>query len=180
MKMALWKICSLDKKPKNRQFGLTVVELLVSVAIISVLLSFVIPGLRAFKERAKVAQCFASIRGIGNALQIYAAENDHHLPSLNEDNIGLEGGSLLDIRFELYKYDSAFWDVVCPSDPRQKNNPMPGNPTFISYYYMCRFGLDLAKLDAPTSIVEDGHYHGRPTCWKATKLYSDNHVELLE
>ncbi len=168
--------------PSADRRGLTLVELLFCVAIVGILGALVSAGMGTYRERARGLQCMAMLRGVGAALQIYAAESESHLPSLPPDNVELGGGGgkgALDIRFELAQYDSALWMAVCPSDPRLKQNPNVRGPTYVSYIYLPEEGLDLGKVEQPVCIVRDGgYYHGHPGNWKASLLFSDQHLEM--
>lgn len=169
-------ILFLGLKVKSSSLGFTAVELLVAMVIFSILAMLLTMGLEESRERSKTAKCTSNLRAIGTALQLYAAENNHVLPTLTEDNAELAGGGgygVLDIRFELAAYDPAVWNMSCPADPRK--NPSNKYPAYISYVY---YETDLAKLEVPTYIVCDGgYYHGRPGRWTGMWLYSDNHVE---
>ena len=64
----------------NRQRAFTLIELLVVIAIIAVLMSILMPSLRAAKEQALRANCTANLRDIGRALYMYADTYDSKLP----------------------------------------------------------------------------------------------------
>ncbi len=57
----------------------TLVELLVSISIISILISVLLPAVGSARERAKATFCLAQIRGIGQMTQMY----------LDDDELGL-------------------------------------------------------------------------------------------
>jgi prepilin-type N-terminal cleavage/methylation domain-containing protein len=62
--------------------GFTLVELLVTIGVIAVLASLLVPSLRYGKFRAKVTQCSNNMRQIAIACQLYAADgNKGLLPS---------------------------------------------------------------------------------------------------
>lgn len=119
---------------KRRAF--TLLEILLAVGILAILATLGLRQFEDYRRRARAAQCLANLRGIGNGLQIYAAENSGRLPALTADNVNLDGGGGaggIDLRFVLIQYDSAYWGMVCPSDPRKKNDPHAGDPTYLSY-----------------------------------------------
>lgn len=170
--------------PRNFELrrGLTLVELMVVVAIMATLAWLVTQGLERTKDRAREAKCMALLRGIGTGLQVYAAENQQQFPVLTSDNVELQRtgkAGAMDLRFELYTYDSALWNAVCPSDPRRKGDPNSANPTYVSYVYLQSEGLDLGKLTRSIPTVRDsGYFHGRPGQWKSTVLFTDQHLEM--
>jgi prepilin-type N-terminal cleavage/methylation domain-containing protein len=58
---------------KNR--GFTLIELLVVVAIIALLLSIILPAMRAAKAQAQSAACLSNLNNVTKAWMIYAQEN---------------------------------------------------------------------------------------------------------
>jgi prepilin-type N-terminal cleavage/methylation domain-containing protein/prepilin-type processing-associated H-X9-DG protein len=61
---------------RAQRAGFTLIELLVVIAIIGVLLSILLPSLRAVRESAKTVVCLANQRTMGQAFVVYA--NDSH------------------------------------------------------------------------------------------------------
>ncbi len=67
---------------RRRQFGpgFTLVEVLVVIAIITVLVSVLMPSLYRAREQAKSVRCLANLKDLGSAAQVYAAADaDNHL-----------------------------------------------------------------------------------------------------
>jgi prepilin-type N-terminal cleavage/methylation domain-containing protein len=64
-----------------RRHGFTLVELLVVVAILSLLLALLLPSLGKAKYQAKVAVCKSSMRQLTLGLVTYATENNNYYPS---------------------------------------------------------------------------------------------------
>ncbi len=175
-------MCPVINRSRS-QAAFTLVELLLCVVIIGALALLVGEGASIYRERMRGVQCMTQLRGMGAALQIYAAESDSHLPSLTPDNVELaasdSGKGALDIRYELIQYDSALWNMVCPSDPLTRQNPDAKDPTYVSYLYLPESGLDLAQVRQPVCLMRDsGFYHGSPGDRRSTLLYSDQHLEM--
>jgi prepilin-type N-terminal cleavage/methylation domain-containing protein/prepilin-type processing-associated H-X9-DG protein len=70
------------RQPGRRRVysGFTLVELLVVIAIISLLMGIVLPSLSAARDTAKAMHCSVNLRSIGQALQMYADENNETYP----------------------------------------------------------------------------------------------------
>jgi len=73
----------LDLVPARRRSpaGFTLIELLVVVSIIALLLSILLPSLRAARDQAKKAKCLANLHAIYVGLVCYAEDNKQELPS---------------------------------------------------------------------------------------------------
>lgn len=68
--------------------GFTLIELLVVVAIIAILAALLLPALRRAKEQSKRMVCVSQLRQIGQAMYLYAGDNDSSVPAGRWDNNG--------------------------------------------------------------------------------------------
>jgi prepilin-type N-terminal cleavage/methylation domain-containing protein/prepilin-type processing-associated H-X9-DG protein len=60
--------------------GFTLVELLVVIGIIALLISILMPALTKARQQAETVQCAAIMRGMSQAVHMYASENKQSLP----------------------------------------------------------------------------------------------------
>ena len=79
--------CALSSSRGSRR-AFTIVELLVTLAIIALLMSIMMPGLRAAREAANRVVCTSNLRQIGLALYGYTTLYQEYLPStiFDDDN----------------------------------------------------------------------------------------------
>ncbi|MDD2711119.1 MAG: prepilin-type N-terminal cleavage/methylation domain-containing protein [Verrucomicrobiae bacterium] len=68
------------KSPAKKAFTLT--ELLVVIALISILTGLLLPALRNARSQAQSIQCLGNLKQIGGAFQMYANDNNDWFPSV--------------------------------------------------------------------------------------------------
>lgn len=82
---------------RHKTLAFTLIELLVVISIIGIIASLVLIGLRSARNKAYEVQTKADIRSIGNALQVYAMDNNEKYPLANGNSSGhtekLQNGS---------------------------------------------------------------------------------------
>ena len=121
-----------------RRAAFTLVELLVVIGIIALLISILLPALGKARKQALNTNCMSNLRTIGQAIQIYAAENKGKVPA----HPG--GGSWLwdvttNTRDTLLKNGSARKVLYCPIYPEQDVDGLwDYNPTYsvLGYFFL--------------------------------------------
>lgn len=66
-----------------RRGGFSLVELLVAIAIIAILASFLSPAIASAIERGRSTRCVGNLRQIGGAVQQYIADNEYRFPAID-------------------------------------------------------------------------------------------------
>ncbi|HLK55415.1 MAG TPA: prepilin-type N-terminal cleavage/methylation domain-containing protein [Chthonomonadaceae bacterium] len=72
----------------QRHYGFTLVELLVTIAIIAILSAILIPVFSQGRESGRRIACLSNVRQLGQAVEMYAQDYDEHLPILGTKNEG--------------------------------------------------------------------------------------------
>ena len=62
------------------QSGFTIIELLVTISIVALLMSLMMPGFKAVRESANRIQCSSNLRQLGLAIFSYSTQNGDYLP----------------------------------------------------------------------------------------------------
>jgi general secretion pathway protein G len=75
-----------------RAAGFTLIELLIVVAIIGIIAALAIPNLRNAIDRAKQKGTMANMKAIGNALEMYAVDNNTYPRGLTDATGQVVGG----------------------------------------------------------------------------------------
>jgi len=131
--------------------AVSLLEMLVSVAIVSLLASLLLTGVGRFRQTAVRAGCEANLRGIYAALAAYSADNNGRLPdiltAINKTNVTwdralVEGGYLDGIKA-----------LKCPADKLPRMDPSPLDPWPARTYALNNYvfdGPDNYKPQNPT------------------------------
>lgn len=112
-------MASLRTHARNTSDAFTLLELLITIAIIAVLAAVLLPTVRAAQLQARLAHCSSNLRQIGVALTGYADSNRGRFPETSHGATGnLEEISWI---YTLRPYLGRMDEVrLCPLDPRRE------------------------------------------------------------
>lgn len=71
----------------SKKVGFTLVEVIIVVAIISILASIILPKMGASRERAKLNACKSNLRHIGMAAEMYCNQYGKYAPGVSAERI---------------------------------------------------------------------------------------------
>ena len=81
------RLCSSSSLNSTRcgagHFAFTLIELMVVIAILSVLVGLLLPALAGAKLKAKGVKCTSNLKQVGMAFLLYAADSNDQLPPFN-------------------------------------------------------------------------------------------------
>lgn len=117
-----------------KKFSFTLIELLIVIAIIGILFTFLVPSLSKAREKARIAVCASQQKQIGFAITAYTSNNNGKIPFNNSLGNGQE--RTWDDRLALYDgrevpdnildgwvpHSYGFEQYICPSDESPKHS----------------------------------------------------------
>jgi prepilin-type N-terminal cleavage/methylation domain-containing protein len=115
--------------------GFTLIELLIVVAIIGILAAIAVPNFMNARTRAMVARVYGDIRAIGNALEVYALDNNEYpnfMPPGGPNDLGKFGLKKLSSPIS-YISSAILWDPFMPAGV--ETNHGPSYPPPYNYIY---------------------------------------------
>ncbi|RYG69850.1 DUF1559 domain-containing protein [bacterium] len=183
----------------------TLVELLVSIAVLSLLAALSLAVFGRVREMGRRTQCTSNLANIGRALSMYAADYDSVLPLAADPMIHFEGCNywcipeltvvsaslpLLPEALQPYTRSRQIWH--CPSDKGNVVIEFPYYPYPSTYE---KYGMSytyqvipafrkkhIGEIAGPSSIVWDTGYrwHGGKEVpdWRINVLFEDGHVKM--
>jgi prepilin-type N-terminal cleavage/methylation domain-containing protein/prepilin-type processing-associated H-X9-DG protein len=146
----------LKTREYKKTSGFTLIELLVVIAIIAILLSMMMPSLKAAKEKSRQVVCSTNLHGLTTAWEIYSHNNNFQLcppftggedgeevkswvdDGRKDDGLNYKGGTDLAIRDGLLWQSTEELDLYkCPTDKSKRLRSYA-----LSFTMGGRFGLE--------------------------------------
>jgi prepilin-type N-terminal cleavage/methylation domain-containing protein len=144
-------IKSAGNSRRGRVFsGLTLVELLVVISIVSLLMGILIPALRRARSLAQQVVCQSRLRQWGLAFEVYAGQNDNFYPHIDgRDRTSSDPRTAADMADYYFG-----WIDVLP--------PLMGEKPWRDHEYWHRPGLGTIFQCPAAILAPDGGYTYRP------------------
>ncbi len=143
---------------KNDKTKFTLVELLLVIAVITILAGMLFPTLARTKNKATVMNCLTNLNGIGKAMMLYSNEFTY-LPSAGVAQGNDRGKSASNV-----------------TGDGKNIYPLIDNKYTINKVFICeRYGNSINNNDS-SGVVIDYHYSVRNStkAWIPSDLYSDS------
>ncbi len=116
--------------------GITLAEVLIVVAVLGLLASFLIPSFSSTRHRAELALCQANLHNVGIAMVAYANEHGARLPV--SEHLANPHAELVTDLVDDYLQGA---NLYCPSETREELSHSPANleaGRITYFYYSCR------------------------------------------
>lgn len=162
--------------------GFTLLELLISIAVVAVLIGILVPSISIVRARADATNCLGNLRSLGVALSSYLAENQMTMPTMKAIRAD-KSEEVAVIDNTLNDYLDTAKVFLCPADGHV------GTKTGTSYYWNSFLnGLPLANLNfsvygilvasdqskIPVLVDKEGWH--KKTKDKVNHLFADGHA----
>lgn len=149
----------------SRLHGFTLTELLVTITIIGVLGSLLLPTIGKMRDKANSAKCLGNLRQISVAMISYCGDNEGRIPA----QLTTEGGQPRTWRLRLLPYlndDKSMKVFLCPSDKvglQSISPPADMNYIAVTGVMPCSYGLAVVWYHLSSSSLPhsaDGGFTG--------------------
>jgi prepilin-type N-terminal cleavage/methylation domain-containing protein/prepilin-type processing-associated H-X9-DG protein len=156
----------------DRRGAFTLIELLVVIAIIALLMSILMPSLRAAKEQALRVRCTGNLRDIGRALYMYADTYDSKLPPGS-----FQGENAPWLSYTAYTVDVSSADVSSADSPSVVSGPR--NLAYLYEAKLCDNG-EIFYCPSARHISDAGirfqiyDSYNSPGCWPSNNIEQGN------
>jgi prepilin-type N-terminal cleavage/methylation domain-containing protein/prepilin-type processing-associated H-X9-DG protein len=172
---------------RDPKLGFTLVEMLVVMAILTILAGMLLPALISAREKGRRTVCLNNLKQIGYQIRLYSSDNAEYLPSAPAG----AGTTLGSFSLLTNAFHPAYKVWVCPSDRGVSPGSAAGiTSTNISYAYG-GFGLtESAHPDTPIACDRSnggnlsGYQPWTGNAWThksdgGNVLFSDGHVSWV-
>ena len=166
----------------------TLVELLVVLAIISVLAGLLLPVISKAKEAGRAAACLSNLRQIGIALQLYVQDNNNRLPVMRDKSFDTNGppiNALPGPDVALSNYLGAVKVLRCPSDRKRIYEQTGSSYAWNSLLngqdaeQLKVLNMDFDPHQIPVFFDKEAFHSARGENKGVNYLYADGHIKNL-
>ncbi len=162
----------------------TLLELLVVMAVISILAALLLPALGRARESGRATACLSNLHQIGIALQLYVQDNHNRLPFMNDKSLTTTN-PYPPPDVVLSNYLGNLNILRCPSDRRQVFETTGSSYAWNSLLngqdadHLTALGIKFDPHQIPLMFDKDKFHAARGPRKELNFLYADGHIKNL-
>jgi prepilin-type N-terminal cleavage/methylation domain-containing protein/prepilin-type processing-associated H-X9-DG protein len=162
----------------------TLVELLVVIALITILAALLFPLLGRAKESGRATVCLSNLHQIGVALQLYVQDNGNRLPVMRDKSLSATN-SLPSPDLVLSNYLGNVQVLRCPSDQQDLFLKTGSSYSWNSLLngedadHLTALGIRFDPHQIPLMFDKDRFHKARGPKKEVNYLYADGHIKNL-
>ena len=136
----------------HRRTGMTLVELLVTIAIIGILVGLLLPAVQQARQAARRAHCANNLHQIGLAMHMFSNAHGGRFPTSTHGTFDFESTWIYTLAPFMENVESV---RICPEDPRAREKLENKGTSYMLNEYLCVPGEEEAlKIDYLSSTSQ--------------------------
>jgi prepilin-type N-terminal cleavage/methylation domain-containing protein/prepilin-type processing-associated H-X9-DG protein len=173
------------RNPSASARAFTLVELLVTIAVIALLAAMLMPALGRGKESGRVAVCQGNLRQIGLALQMYVDDSKNIMPKMYDRPVVGASNDLQTIDIVLAGPLGSKQVLRCPSDLQRLFEQTGSSYSWNSLLngqkadHLQVLNLSLPQTKIPLVFDKQGFHAVLGSKHAVNYLYADGHIKNL-
>ena len=177
-----------DEQLTTGRFAFTLVELLVVLAIVTVLAGLLLPVIGKAREAGRATACLSNLRQLGIALQLYVQDNNNHLPIMRDRSLDTNApptNALPSPEVVLLNVLGAAQVLRCPSNRKQIYEQTGSSYSWNSLLngqdaeHLKVLNIDFDPHQIPVFFDKEAFHSARGEKKGVNYLYADGHIKNL-
>ena len=170
----------------NSPPAFTLIEMLVTIAIIAILAALLLPAIGRSKEQGKSTACLSNLRQLGIAVTLFTQDNENKMPVIYDAPVGVPPTNLLtQMDVVLSNHLGSVRVLLCPSDNKQLFTQTGTSYAWNSLIngqdaeHLSVFAIDFDPHNIPIAFDKEAFHAAAGTKRGVNYLYADGHIKNL-